>query len=550
MALIAGIVSAQPTQVRGTVINPVSGQPVAGALVVFTSMHFSTTGVADDDFATRSAAAPMDVRRAVTDVSGGFSFDVTLPASMQLTISKQGYRTEDDQDTANVQIAPDHTQGIEVRMMPLSTIEGRLVNEDGDPLQGLTVEAVRIEIQNGKRVLKDDYASKVSDDRGEYRLWYLSPGKYYLRVLGRRGTINTLASGVASVQAEAYGPVYFPNNPESNGAGVLDIGGGQTVTADFKLEVHVVRQIYGTLSNLPQRRPIVMRLVRNGDTLGNRAQVNLANGRFGVADVTPGSYVLQAYTQDAAAVLMGEIPVTVGDTDLTGVNIALNPAVDVNVQVEAPAQADGPGGAALRRPLVIVQAAPMDPRVLPRDFPSVASRPQLDGSMVLKGLLPGKYEITVNSFGQTYVASVSQGDTDVLADGFTVGPGGGQDLTVRLMPGGGIVRGKIESSNIDNFEGETRWTVALFSTAGGRAPVIVQAFGAQAFTSQGSGGGVFGTQTIPTGDYNVYAWPASKQVAYREAGAFLTLGPYANLVSVKDGQNEIIVKPIPAEAIP
>ncbi len=296
---------------------------------------------------------------------------------------------------------------------------------------------------------------------------------------------------------------------------------------------------------MPQRRQIVMRLVRSGDTLGNRAQVNLANGVFGVADVTPGPYVLQAYTQDVGPVLMGETPVTVGDADLTGVKIALNPAVDVNVVVEAPAQVDGPGGVAMRRPLVIVQAAPMDPRVLPRNFPSVSSRPQPDGSLVLKGLLPGKYEITVNSFGQTYVASVSQGDTDVLADGFTVGPGGGQDLTVRLMPGGGIVRGKIESS-----DAETRWTVALFSTAGGRAPVIVQAFTAQAPTGQASGGGVFGTQTIPVGDYNVYAWPASKQVAYREAGAFLTLGPYANLVSVKDGQNEIIVKPIPAEAIP
>jgi hypothetical protein len=501
------------------VINPVSGQPVAGALVVFHSMD-------------------LDVKRAVTDVSGRFSFDVTLPASMQLTISKQGYRTEDDQETANVQVRPDHAQGIVVRMMPLSTIEGRLVNEDGDPLQGLTVEAVRIEIQNGKRVLKDDYASKVSDDRGEYRLWYLSPGNYYLKVLGRRGTINALVSGSGGVLAEAYGPEYFPNSPELNGARVLNFGGGQTVTVDFKLEGHAVRQIRGTLSNMPQRRQIVMRLVRSGDTLGNRAQVNLANGVFGVADVTPGSYVLQAYTQDAAPVLMGEVPVTVGDTDLTGVKIALNPAVDVNVRVEAPVQADGPDGVPLRRAAVSVQAVPMEPRVLPRDFPSARSMLQPDGSLVLKGLLPGKYEINVNAFGQTYVASVSQGDTDVLAEGFTVGPGGGQDLIVRTVTGGGTVLGKIDSS-----DAAVQWTVALFSIAGSRAPII-----AQAFTAQGIGG-VFATQTIAPGDYNVYAWPASKKLAYREADAFQTLGSYANLVSVKEGQNEVTVKPIP-DALP
>lgn len=534
---------AQPTQVKGTVVNPVSNQPVAGALVVFQGMHFSTITL-DDDSAPVPARIPADVKRAVTDVSGGFSFDVTLPASMQLTISKQGYRTEDDQDMANVVVAPDRTQGIVVRMMPLGTIEGRLVNEDGDPLQGLTVEAVRIEIQNGKRVLKDDYASKVSDDRGEYRLWYLSPGKYYLRVLGRRGTVNTLVSGPAGVLAEAYGPEYFPNSPELNGAGVLDIGGGQTVAADFKLEGHVVRQIRGTLSNMPQwrtivmRQPIVMRLMRNGDTLGNRAQVNLVNGVFGVADVMPGSYVLQAYTQDADAVLTGETAVTVGDTDLTGVKIALNPAVDVKVQVEAPAQVAGPDGVPLRV-VASAQAVPMDARALPRNFPSARSMPEPDGSLVLKGLLPGKYELNVNVFGQNYVASVSQGDTDVLAEGFTVGPGGGQDLTIRMVTGGGTVQGKIDSPDV-----EARWMVALFSTAGRRAPIIAQAFTTKEL------GGVFATRNMPPGDYNVYAWPASKKLAYREADAFQTLGAYANLISVKEGENEVTVKPIPAEAIP
>jgi hypothetical protein len=176
--------------------------------------------------------------------------------------------------------------------------------------------------------------------------------------------------GSGGVLPEAYGPVYFPNNPEPNGARVFDIGGGQTVIADFKLEGHAVRQIRGTLSNMPQRRQIVMRLVRSGDALGNRAQVNLANGVFGVADVTPGAYVLQAYTQDAAPVLMVEVPVIVGDKDLTGVKIALNPAVDVNVRVEAPIQADDAGGRVSFRRTVFLQAMPMDPRVLPRGFPS------------------------------------------------------------------------------------------------------------------------------------------------------------------------------------
>ena len=362
----------------------------------------------------------------MTDTSGAFSFDAELPAAMHLTISKPGFRTDADQETENVLVEPAHTSGIVVHLMPLSTISGRVLNEDGEPLEGLTVEAVRIEIQDGRHQLRDDYSSKVTDDRGEYRLWYLSPGNYYLRVLGRRGTVNAFASGSGGVLAEAYGPLYYPASPELSGARVMHIGGGETITADFKLTPHVVRQIRGTLVNMPPQRQIVMRLVRAGDTLGNRAQVNVANGVFGVANVTPGTYVLQAYTSDTGPMFMGETEVTVGDSDLGGVTIGMSPPVDLTVHVDVPPQADGN---LQGRVTGSVQAVPLDRRLLPRNFTVPYPGWQPDGSQVIKGLLPGRYELLVNIPAPWYVSSASQGDMDVLTGGFIVTAAGAPDVT-------------------------------------------------------------------------------------------------------------------------
>jgi hypothetical protein len=297
----------------------------------------------------------------------------------------------------------------------------------------------------------------------------------------------------------------------------------------------VARQIRGTLVNMPPRRQIAMRLVRAGDTLGNRAQVNVANGIFGVADVTPGTYVLQAYTSDTGPMFMGETPVTVGDSDLTGLTIAMSPPADLTVHVDVPPLADANLRARVAGVTGSVQAVPMDRRLLPPNFPMLFSRAQPDGTLVLNGLLPGRYELLINLPGPWYVASASQGDMDVLTGGFTVTAAGAQDVTIRGATGGGTLQGKIDTTDAGK-----EWTVALFSTTGGRAPILLEAFEGQ----------LADPIIVPPGDYDVYVWPDSKQIAYREPETFSSLGSYANRVNVKEGTNEVTLKPIPSEALP
>jgi hypothetical protein len=68
-----------------------------------------------------------------------------------------------------------------------SVISGRVLNLRGQPAPGLTVNAMAIQYDDGRPQLVQAMRGTTeiratTDDRGEYRLFGLSPGDYYLVV--------------------------------------------------------------------------------------------------------------------------------------------------------------------------------------------------------------------------------------------------------------------------------------------------------------------------------------------------------------------------------
>src|SRR5206468_3397974 len=69
--------------------------------------------------------------------------------------------------------------GIQLAMAPTGSISGRVYDRDGDPLENAQVMALRPVYKNGRRTLTIVQAV-ATDDRGEYRLFWLAPGRYYV----------------------------------------------------------------------------------------------------------------------------------------------------------------------------------------------------------------------------------------------------------------------------------------------------------------------------------------------------------------------------------
>ena len=71
---------------------------------------------------------------------------------------------------------------IRIELTPTGTIAGRIVNQQGDPMANIAVQAVQLSYSNGKRKWRV-VESRPTNDLGEYRLFWLDPGRYFIRTV-------------------------------------------------------------------------------------------------------------------------------------------------------------------------------------------------------------------------------------------------------------------------------------------------------------------------------------------------------------------------------
>ena len=484
--------------VSGTVLDSVTAQPVAGALVVW-EPSFAAYGFRDRP--ADSAGPAANAARIVTGGPGTFTFSVDPTATgVRLFVSRQGYRAPDGKEVANLSLPAAPSQALTIRLVPQSTIEGHVLNSAGEPLAGIEVHAVRIDIHDGLRRPREDFV-KVTGPNGEYRFDALPSGAFYLRSSGQ----------------------YYPAAVTQDRAQILEVTSGKAFTADFHIEPHAAHQISGLITNMPLRRTVAMRLLRDGDPLVNPFQVT-PNGTFQVMEVEPGSYTLQAYTPEMAPPDFGEAEVTVGGGNVLGLKITLSEGVDVSGHIEFR------GSGSLEK-YAVVHATPFYPRRLPVDDSEIIATMRPNGNFVLKNMLPGKYEITVRGAADAYLAEANADSKDILDQGLTVSTKEPPPLALGMRSGGGEISG-----NIDGVSPDQSFNVAVISRYGGvEIPTIARALA-----------GHFHIAGLTPGDYTLLAWPESREIEYRNPAVLSDLSIYKTSVSLADGdRSNISLTPIP-----
>src|SRR5262245_9105181 len=123
---------------------------------------------------------------ATTDVDGKFALDDVDPAQYRLDASRTGYvRSEYGARTPNrpglpiTLAAGQRMADVVVQIMPAGTIAGRVFDRDGETLANVNVEALKYSYSDGDRVLNVVQAARTND-LGEYRLFWLQPGQYFV----------------------------------------------------------------------------------------------------------------------------------------------------------------------------------------------------------------------------------------------------------------------------------------------------------------------------------------------------------------------------------
>src|SRR5438034_6256790 len=161
-----------------------------------------------------------------TDSAGKFSVNDLRPGPYTLMTTRTlFFRPRRDSGPVSLTLAPDqHLRDIRIRLAPTAVVSGRVTDENRSPRGSVRVEAVRYEYRDGVRELKTGGQAQT-DDRGEYRIFDLPAGSYYLRA-------EQLQSGAGRPSV----PTYFPGASQLQSAVPITLAAGTVQDAvDFSL---------------------------------------------------------------------------------------------------------------------------------------------------------------------------------------------------------------------------------------------------------------------------------------------------------------------------
>jgi hypothetical protein len=452
----------------GTVVNSLTGAPVARA-------HISIVET-DDTFSTASGFAE-------SDVSGKWSAGHVPCGRVTVAVNRVGFRRsrKSPLDPNVLLVANSPIHDVKLILAPQAVLAGRVVDDEGDPIINAQVSLMTARVINGIRGVQAS-TSAMTDDRGEYRFAGLPDGKYIL-------CANSGGGVVVNGGARAYGDKCYPGPANSNPSSTLDVPEGYEGRIDFVLSPLITVRVGGVVSGQPDGTGATVNLIPRTQIvrmlMGLSAHVQ-PGGTFTIGNVPPGSYIASA----TAGELKGRMPIEVGNSDVGGVRLHLEAGVTITGTVKV----ESVGQRKLEHTQYLVLLRNLDPGGIAGSQGTVWSENK--ASFTVPGLPVGNYRLELSPPAPFYVKSATLDGRDISNSEFSVAPGVG-NIELILADDGGIVEGDV-------------------STDDGPSPawVFVQKDGLPSRNARADANGHFRIDTVPPGDYKVYAWDDNTSVEY------------------------------------
>jgi hypothetical protein len=330
-----------------------------------------------------------------------------LPAgTYTLTAVRTGYATQtfgERRGTASAGVTVTDGQavaGIDFALIRGGAIAGRILDEDGTPLAGAVVEALVSRSDSGRRTLSPA-ASARTDDRGEFRVFGLPPGQYYVSASDPAFSDVSTESG-----AVKYTPTFFPGVSavdEARAVAVRDSGEAQRV--EFRLKLVPPARISGRIV-ASDGRPLLSGAVtlapvqRDGVQVVPPEDVWIGpDGTFSFGHVPPGRYRISARGETVVngPALFATYGLIVEGRAVDNVQMTLRPGatLDGELTLDSEHAARAPVLSTLR-----VRAPFADGGGF---ADALTGAVQADGKFVLRGLMTGDHQIVVEGLRPPWV---------------------------------------------------------------------------------------------------------------------------------------------------
>ena len=483
------------------------------------------------------ASRPADRVETTTNEQGTYEFRNVEHGSYILRCSRNGYvrssygQKGPNQPPVRLTVRPgQELKDLDFQLIRGGVISGRVLDEDGEPLSGVLVHAVARQYIRGQVRLMPR-GSRSTDDRGEYRIFDLSPGRYFVQAVWR--SFDNQESGFA--------PVFYPNALRAEDAQRIEVGeGGETPRVDIQMQKVPTFSVSGKVLDLATARPVTSgfvsaRVEESTMFIGSGSDRIRSDGSFHLAGLAPGRYQLIAFVErpGSSGFSFGSAvrkPFELREANIENMVVTVGPGVTVRGKVVAKGGEVSAGG--LRVMLM--------PKAGGFPFPGGMSLANEDVTFEIANVQAGEYDVNVSSpqspmglgpssgtpqSASFYVGEVSADGKNVLEEGLTVSENAPiPDLEVVLDFTGGTVTGLLLDEDEQLIFGVH---VALLSTDEEKR-------GSERYFRSGAADqdGQYKISAIIPGDYLLLAWPESDVARVQDPELFTQLEEHAVSVTV------------------
>lgn len=493
---------------------------------------------------------------ATSGPNGAFRIENILPGRYRLFTERTGYLDVDkhhgrSEGRVLTLMAGQEVNDLEIRLQAAAVVRGRVTDEDGDPMAGAEVSAMRQTFAAGHRHW-EQVGSERTNDLGEYRIANLPAGNVYISVNPPPDFKSLIDSGGATGDARgsrgtdkgtetSYQTAYYPGTSDRSQAAPIQLHAGDEFPANFSLTPSPSLTISGQVVNLPPRTSATIMLQSRDSRLVTSGTEMHKDGSFVIRDVSPGSYNVVASVDGAAVPMMARQSLEVSSSNVDGLRLSPQPGTTVHGHLRV--ESNGKHFDADQVYLALEPANGDDDELAASGarFSNIAHLAP-NGEFVWRDVPPGNYYVQMlgNGSGANedwFVKSVLAGGREVNDSSFNVS-GGTVVLDVVASANGAVIEGVVTDSSSRPVANAV--VVAVPETrVRGRIDQYRQTVTDQL--------GHFRLRGVRAGSYTLFAWESVEGQEYYNPDFLKSYDGQGTTLNTTEGEHKAVqLKVIPA----